>query len=74
MLFVTEEYLIFFIIVFLLYWTFPPNFRFTILLLSSLYFYGTWSIPFIFHLILIVAINYYGMELWRIYKKKYIFL
>jgi alginate O-acetyltransferase complex protein AlgI len=62
MLFVTEEYLIFFIIVFLLYWTFPPNFRFTILLLSSLYFYGTWSIPFIFHLILIVAINYYGME------------
>jgi len=74
MLFVTEEYLIFFIIVFLLYWTFPPNFRFTILLLSSLYFYGTWSIPFIFHLILIVAINYYGMELWKIYKKKYIFL
>ncbi|GIX41897.1 MAG: membrane-bound O-acyltransferase family protein [Leptospiraceae bacterium] len=74
MLFVTEEYLIFFIVVFLLFWTVLPKYRFFILLLSSIYFYGTWSIPFIFHLILIVSINYYGMELWRIYKKKFIFI
>lgn len=74
MLFVTQEYLIFFIIVFLLFWSVPKNFRFSILLLSSIYFYGTWSIPFIFHLILVIAINYYGMEIWRIYKKNYIFI
>lgn len=74
MLFVTEEYLIFFIIVFLIFWNFPKKFRFLVLLISSLFFYGTWSIPFIFHLVLVITINYYGMELWRLYKKKWIFI
>ncbi|MCS7205966.1 MAG: hypothetical protein NZ853_09720 [Leptospiraceae bacterium] len=74
MLFVTIEYLVFFIVVFFLFWSLPARFRFWVLLVSSFYFYGTWSIPFLFHLILIVAINYYGMELWRVYKQKFIFV
>ncbi len=74
MLFITEEFLIFFIIVFLFYWLLPISFRFSILFTSSLYFYGTWSIPFLFHLIFIVALNYYGMELWKINRKKFIFI
>lgn len=72
MLFVTSEYLIFFILVFLLFWNVPKDYRFAVLFFGSLYFYGTWSVPFIFHLILVIAINYYGMELWKIYKKKWI--
>ncbi|MFN3604479.1 MAG: MBOAT family O-acyltransferase [Leptonema sp. (in: bacteria)] len=72
MLFVTEEYLIFFTIVFLLYWNVPKYLRFSVLFFGSLYFYGTWSVPFIFHLILVIAINYYGIELWKVYKKKWI--
>ncbi len=74
MLFVTEEFLIFFIFVYLLYWNVNKDFRFSILLISSLVFYATWSIPFIFHLIIFIGINYYGMELWKIYKKNYIFI
>lgn len=74
MLFVTTEYLVFFIITFLLSWSAPSKIRFSILLLASIYFYGTWSIAFIFHLILVVALNYYGMKLWEIYKKNFIFI
>lgn len=74
MLFVTDEFLIFFVVVFALYWLAPARFRFAILLASSLYFYATWSVPFLFHLLIVVAVNYAVMELWRIYRRRWIFI
>ncbi|MBX7058105.1 MAG: hypothetical protein K1X75_08550 [Leptospirales bacterium] len=73
MLFVTEEFLFFFLAVFALYWLLPGRWRFGLLLLSSLYFYATWSRPFLVHLLIIVSVNYAVMELWRIYRRAWIF-
>lgn len=74
MLFVTEQFLIFFIFVFLLFWAVPAFFRKYILLFASLFFYATWSVPFTFHLIMVVGVNYTVMELWRIYRSKWLFV
>ncbi len=74
MLFVTGEFLVFFVVVYLLYWTLPDKLRIPVLLVSSLYFYATWSFLFLLHLIIVVAVNYVVMEVWRIYPRKWIFV
>ena len=74
MLFVTDEFLIFFVVVYLLYWTVGQRLRIPLLIGASLFFYATWSFIFTFHLVLVVLVNYLVMELWRIYRKKWIFV
>ncbi len=74
MLFVTDEFLLFFCVVYLLFWTLPDRFRIPLLIVSSLFFYATWSFLFTFHLLLVVTVNYLVMELWRIHRKTWIFV
>lgn len=74
MLFVTETFLLFFIVVYLLFWSIPSSWRKDFLILASLFFYGTWSVPFLFHLLAVVFINYQVMEIWRRYRWKWIFI
>ncbi|MCB1174850.1 MAG: MBOAT family protein [Leptospiraceae bacterium] len=65
MLFVSSEFLIFFIIVYLLYWAAPLAWRFYVLLAASLFFYMSWSPLFALHLLAVIVINYYVLELYR---------
>jgi len=58
MLFTTIGFLLFYIIVYMLYWSMPADKRKYILAISSLLFYATWSVPFTFHFVLLIAINY----------------
>jgi alginate O-acetyltransferase complex protein AlgI len=45
MLFCTQQFLVFFLIVFTVYWITPwPRFRVWILLAASFYFYGSWNV------------------------------
>ena len=74
MLFVTQEFLLFFIVVALVYWLVPGRFRMYWLILSSLFFYATWSFTFTFHLLFVVGVNYVAMELYKIHRKKWIFV
>ena len=74
MLFVTDEFLVFFLIVYLLFWVVSDRLRMPLLIGASLLFYATWSFLFTFHLLLVVLVNYLVMELWRIYQKKWIFV
>lgn len=73
MLFVTAEFLIFFICVVLLHWILPPRYRVIFLTAASLFFYATWNLRFTLHFIVVVGINWSVIELWRIYQKKWIF-
>ncbi|MCB1168267.1 MAG: hypothetical protein KDK33_19080, partial [Leptospiraceae bacterium] len=74
MLFVTQEFLVFFIVVALTYWLIPGRFRMYWLIATSLFFYATWNFLFTFHLFLVVATNYVVMEIYRIHQKKWIFI
>lgn len=74
MLFVTQEFLLFFLVVALVYWLLPGRFRMYWLILSSLFFYATWSFVFTFHLLFVVGMNYVVMELYKIHRKKWIFV
>lgn len=58
MLFNSFHFAIFLPIVFLLYWLFPAKYRWTILLLSSCYFYMSWNVKYIFLIFLTTAITY----------------
>lgn len=59
MQFTTSIYFLFFLIVYLCYWLiFPKKCKRYILLISSLLFYGSWSLFFLFHFIGIIIINY----------------
>ncbi|MBE7440504.1 MAG: MBOAT family protein [Spirochaetales bacterium] len=73
MLFVTESFLIFFLAVLCGFWIVQATWRRNILIVASLFFYATWSVPFTFHFIFIIALNYLVMELWREYRKVYLF-
>ncbi len=73
MLFVTAEFLIFFVCVVLLHWILPPRYRVIFLTAASLFFYATWNLRFTLHFIVVVGINWSVIELWRIYQKKWIF-
>ena len=65
MLFVTEIFLVFFLVVHLVFWGIPGRFRNFFLTIASFVFYATWSVPFAFHLTAIIALNYGVMEIWR---------
>lgn len=73
MLFVSETFLLYFIVVFVFYWLTPVRFRLAFLLVVSLFFYATWNLKFTLHFILVVSVNYSVMEIWRIYPKRWIF-
>lgn len=73
MLFVTIPFLIFFLLTFAIYWLLPLKFRFSILLIASLIFYGSWSIPFTLHLVFIIALNHTVIELWKLWPKRWLF-
>lgn len=73
MLFVTIPFLVFFLLLFTIYWILPAGWRFGGLVIASLVFYGTWSIPFTIHLVFIVALNHAVIELWRVWPKKWLF-
>lgn len=74
MLFVTETFLIYFVLVYIGYWLLPARYRPEYLIAVSLYFYATWSPVFAVHFIVLVAVNYYTMEIWREYQKKWLFV
>ena len=57
----------------MLFWLLPDRARMSLLILASLVFYASWSIPFLFHLLAVVAINYAIMELWRRYRQNWMF-
>ena len=65
MLFVTEQFLIFFLAVYLLFWAIPVSFRMTFLMFASLFFYASWSPLFALHFLLMILVNYFVMEIWR---------
>lgn len=63
MLFTSLVFLIFFIIVYIVYWSLPwQRGKEICLLLASLIFYGSWSIPFLFHFMGIVLVNYFVIQ------------
>jgi len=73
MLFVTDTFLLFFIVVYLAYWLVPFRFRVNLLIVASIYFYATWSALFAVHFVVVILINYYVMEYWRKSRKNWIF-
>lgn len=74
MLFVSFEFLLFFLFVYFLYWLLPARFRFAFLLGSSLVFYGSWSPAFLLHFLAILSLNYFGLELYRKKRSEKLFL
>ena len=60
MIFTSVIYLIFFIIIYLLYWTTNSlKFKKIVLLLGSLVFYATWSSKYLVHFVIILFINFF---------------
>jgi len=59
MQFTTTIYFLFFLLVYIIYWSINSNDRKKyLLLIASLIFYGSWSLLFLFHFIFILLINY----------------
>lgn len=73
MLFVTQEFLVFFVVVLAGYWLIPAKYRIVYLIGASLFFYATWSARFTVHLLIVVSTNYVVMELWKIYRRNWMF-
>lgn len=73
MLFVSLNFLLFFICVYIFYWLFPTSQRKSVLLTASLFFYASWSVPFAFHFIFLIALNYYGINLYLARRREWIF-
>ena len=73
MLFVTDTFLIFFLIVYIAFWIAPASGRINVLLIASLVFYGSWSLAFTAHFIGVVGINYIVMEIWRRRRNDWLF-
>ncbi|MCE9501208.1 MAG: hypothetical protein K8R21_12040, partial [Leptospira sp.] len=59
MLFNSIPFLIFFALVYVIYWNISARFRHRFLILSGFVFYGYFSIPFLFHFLFVIALNYY---------------
>ena len=74
MLFVTDTFLIFFLVTYGVFWYLPVRFRIPFLVGASLFFYASWSIIFTVHFLVLIAINYFVMEIWRDYRKKWLFI
>jgi len=58
MLFNTVAFLLFFLIFHQVYWRVPGTARKYWLIFGSLFFYGFWNIPFLFHFIAVILVNY----------------
>lgn len=79
MLFNSWSYLIFFSVVFIIYWHVIPkksNYQNTLLLISSILFYGFWNLKFLFMLFIVIGIDYFfGILISRSTgKKSFLFL
>lgn len=59
MLFTTLQFLIFFAFIYAIYWIIPAAWRLVWILIVSILFYASWSIPFALHFVLFVTLNYY---------------
>ena len=60
MQFTTITYLLFFLFVYSVYWLLNnPTSKKQFLLFVSLLFYASWSVPFLFHFLFVLFINYY---------------
>ncbi|WP_165782622.1 MBOAT family O-acyltransferase [Leptospira neocaledonica] len=59
MIFNSIVFVVFFISLHFLYWKAPKRFGNIILLIGSVIFYGYWSIPFLFHFLGTILINYF---------------
>ena len=73
MLFVSTNFLFFFLFVYIMYWLLPKKLKNYFLLAASIYFYFTWSLYFTFHLILLIALNFYFMKLYEKFKNNIFF-
>lgn len=58
MLFNSLDFFLFLLVVFTVYWTLPNVYRKVWLISASIFFYGFWSIGFLFHFLGILAFNY----------------
>ena len=60
MQFTTISYLLFFLFVYSIYWVINnPTSKKQFLVFASLLFYASWSVPFLFHFLFVLLINYY---------------
>lgn len=60
MQFTTITYLLFFLFVYSVYWLLNnQTYKKQFLLFASLLFYASWSVPFLFHFLFVLFINYY---------------
>ncbi|MCE9499134.1 MAG: MBOAT family protein [Leptospira sp.] len=63
MLFTSLIFIIFFLAVYIVYWCLPfQKGKEVIILISSLIFYGSWSVPFLFHFVAFIVINFLFIE------------
>lgn len=56
--FLSLNFLVFFIFVYLVYWNLSDKYKRIFLLLASCFFYATFSFNFLLHLLLVISINY----------------
>lgn len=56
----TFPFFVFFLIVFFIYWKIPKRYRWILLLLASIYFYGSWKPVYLLLLFVTTAVNYYA--------------
>ncbi|EMY78484.1 putative alginate O-acetyltransferase AlgI [Leptospira weilii serovar Ranarum str. ICFT] len=69
MIFTSTLFLLFFLCVYVLYWAYNGRkYREWVIVIASLVFYATWSVPFLFHLLAILYINYWAIR--SLFKKK----
>ena len=65
MLFTSLQFVIFYIVVLVLFFTLPDRFRWILLLAASLYFYMCWNWKYVVFLLFVITVDYWaalGME------------
>jgi alginate O-acetyltransferase complex protein AlgI len=72
MLFTSITFCIFFILVYIIYWSIPKQKGKEIwLLIASIIFYGSWSFGFLFHFLFFIGLNYFFIKkLYTVQSKK----
>jgi len=68
--FTTFGFLVFFIVVYLVYWSLKGRSRLLFLAIASSFFYAAWSVPFFLHFALIVVINFIFVRILQHRKDK----
>lgn len=58
MLFNSIEFIIFFLIVFILYFSINYKYRWIVLLISSIYFYMSWNVKYVLLILFVTLVNY----------------